>query len=453
MKRMIVLLCVLVALIFASCQNEYGGATNCSDFDKNRQILKFMRDWYYWYETLDPSITYSTFDDPKELMSELRYKEGETLIDHFSYVTTKQSHDDYYAGKHYGIGYSKREDNGHYFVTLVLVGTPEEKAGLERSMELLAINGLTPPELYENQTWNSQHREDEDFEKTEKTDWNTPYKEENEGKKTIITVKKTNGENVDLEMTMTPSTVSSVLLSSIIDLNSKKVGYVAFKSFISSGPDDLSEVFSEFDEQEVEWLIIDLRYNGGGYLSVAEYLASLIKGDELSGELFIKLEFNNKHLDRNSSYHFKSLAHSLATKKVAFITTRGTASASESVISGLKPYVKEMAIIGSTTYGKPVGMTPAEICDLKVVPITFHVLNASHWGDYYYGMEPTCAATDDYKHNFGDIEEASLAEALYWLQNGKCSPQEAEIRSLSKQLPTIRPDINGVRTMYDMIAD
>ena len=235
MNKIVTLFLLFVSLFLLSCENRYADATDCSDLDKNRQILDFMHDYYYWYETIDPSIIYSTFDNPETLMSELRYKEGETLIDHFSYVATKQSHDDYYAGKHYGRGYSKRESDGHFFVTLVLVGTPEEEAGLERGMELLTINELTPAELNENQAWNRQHREDEDFEQTAKIDWDTPYKEENEGLKTTITVKKTDGTESALVMTMGASTVSSVLLSSIIELDSKKVGYVAFKSFIFQG--------------------------------------------------------------------------------------------------------------------------------------------------------------------------------------------------------------------------
>lgn len=434
MKKMIVLLLVLVAMIFASCQNEYAGATDCSDFDKNRQILKHMRDWYYWYETIDPSITYTTFDEPQKLLTALKYNDGAVQIDHFSYLLNKQDHDDYYAGKYYGLGYGQKTDaEGRYFISMVYPDSPAGIAGLRRGMQLLAVNGTTVIELNENKQWNADHKDDEDFIK--KTDWTTVYGENELGVTVTLTVVDNETER-DLAMQKDEVTIKSVLATTTFDIGATKVGYLAFKAFISPSSDELDVAFADFEEKGVEWLILDMRYNGGGYLSVAEHLASLIKGEDVSGKSFIKLEFNDKHFDRNSNYNFQSLSHSLSIKKIAFITTRGTASASESVISGLKPYISDMAIIGSTTYGKPVGMNATDICDMTLVPITFLVLNASRWSDYFHGMEADCAADDDFTHDFGNPDESSLKEAIQWLKNGECSPEALKVRSIAPQQQT-----------------
>lgn len=428
MKKSLILFSLLIALLSVACQNEYAGATDCSDYDKNNQILKFMHSWYYWEDKLDDSITYTTYDNPYDLMKALRYKEGENQIDHFSYVTKKQTHDDYYSGKYYGLGYGQKYDTEKiYYVSMVYPDSPAGLAGLKRGMEIIKVNDSTPAELNENKAWNDAHKDDDDFKK--KVDWTTVYGDNEEGVEVTLTVREGEGEPKELAMQKSEVHIKSVLASKIIKAGNKKVGYVAFKAFISPSPGELDEAFAPFYEEELEWLIIDMRYNGGGLLSVAEHLASLIAGRELSSKDFIKLEYNMMHSDKNSYYTFSSLKHSLSATKIAFITTRGTASASESVISGLKPYVQDLAIIGGTTYGKPVGMNPTEVCDLMVVPITFKVVNADRWGDYYHGMEPDCAAADDFTHDFGDPLEASIAEALHWLEHDKCSPATMETRS------------------------
>ena len=101
------------------------------------------------------------------------------------------------------------------------------------------------------------------------------------------------------------------------------------------------------------------------------------------------------------------------------------------VINSLTPYV-EVSLIGETTYGKPVGMNSKDICDQTIVPITFKYANSQDYGDFFLGMEADCAASDDFKHDFGDEREEELAVSLYRLSNGKC-PSNAEVKSFEKR--------------------
>jgi hypothetical protein len=127
--------------------------------------------------------------------------------------------------------------------------------------------------------------------------------------------------------------------------------------------------------------------------------------------------------------------------RVVFLTTRRTASASEQVINGLVPYV-DVDVIGGTTLGKPVGADSWDHCGYTLAPITFHSLNAAGEGDYFQGIQPSCAAADDLLHRLGDPEEAQLKAALRSLAGEPCEADEAlddEMlgdKALSRAVPT-----------------
>src|SRR5690606_38157338 len=149
----------------------------------------------------------------------------------------------------------------------------------------------------------------------------------------------------------------------------------------------LEQTFTDFAAQGVTVLVVDLRYNGGGILDAADYLASLIQFSLTEGEVFAVLTYNASKQDYNIPYYFNDpngyenseiyagpagvslVQSSLNLNKVVFITSRGTASASEAVINGLKPFRLQIALVGDTTYGKPVGMNPFKFCDSYLVAI------------------------------------------------------------------------------------
>ena len=102
------------------------------------------------------------------------------------------------------------------------------------------------------------------------------------------------------------------------------------------------------------------------------------------------------------------------------ITTRGSASASESVVNGLRPFMP-VTLVGDTTYGKPVGQYGFDFCEKTLYPVAFQTRNALGQGDYFTGIPADCAAGDDLEHEIGDQREASLAEALEFLRTGRCT--------------------------------
>ena len=223
------------------------------------------------------------------------------------------------------------------------------------------------------------------------------------------------------------------MASAVID-SGTKTGYVHLRSFIQSSEKELDEIFAGFKKEKVDRLVLDLRYNGGGLVKMAEHLVNLILGSKVKGEDIIKIVYNDKHEDQNYEYKGKVLENSLDdVKQVAFIVASGTASASEMVINSLKPFV-DVVLVGKTTYGKPVGMNSKDICDQTIVPITFKYTTSEDYGDFFLGMDADCSSEDDFKHDFGDVSEDGLKTALYYLDNKKC-PEETSVRSVQKRRP------------------
>lgn len=433
MKKHPVIAFLILCALFVSCgkENIYEKyeVSECSPENINKAAYDYMLDWYLWYDHL-PDINPADYETLGDLLEALRYYEGDTLIDRFSYTLTKEEHESYYSGKRYGMGVTLISDeDGSYYIAMVYPGSPADLAGLHRGQKLLALNDITVETLDKNKTYNNEHRTDEDFE--EKTDWNNVYNAENKGEAVKFLVLD-NDKEFETTLYLDDYTTKSVLASKIIENNGVKAGYVHLKSFIQPSEEELNMVFENFKKEKVDHIILDLRYNGGGLVRIAEQLVNLILGKKGEGKDIIKIIYNDKQSDQNEVYEGAVLENSLdGIKKVAVIVASGTASASEMVINSLTPFV-EVSLFGKTTYGKPVGMNPLDICDQTIVPITFKYANAEDYGDFFFGMEPTCNSEDDFKHDFGDVAEDGVKNALYYFDHKKC-PEGGTARSLRKR--------------------
>jgi C-terminal processing protease CtpA/Prc len=198
------------------------------------------------------------------------------------------------------------------------------------------------------------------------------------------------------------------------------VGYFLFRNFVEPAVAELDAEFAAFKLAGVRELVVDLRYNSGGLLSVAQVLSNLIGGEVTQGQIQYTLEYNPDNSFRNQRVTFLDRVQSLDLTRVFFIVTGSSASASELVINALRPYL-DVVLIGETTFGKPVGQLGYTFCQKTLRPVSFSLVNADGVGDYFDGIAPTCAAGDDLDRPFGDPGEASLSEALSYLETGGCS--------------------------------
>jgi C-terminal processing protease CtpA/Prc len=234
---------------------------------------------------------------------------------------------------------------------------------------------------------------------------------------------KPDSTEVEISSTKSSFTINSVLQYDTLKLSSGITGYLAFESFIEPSPAELAAAFDFFNSCNIKDLILDLRYNSGGYLYVAQGLASEIAGQALynSGSVFAVLQYNNKNLNQNYTYRFTDPESNLSLTRLVVISTRLTASASEAVMNGLKPYMNVVSI-GDTTNGKPVGMNGWSVGEKYFFwPITFKIINKNNEGDYFDGIAPGKEVPDDITHDFGDRNELCLKEAIYYLETGSFS--------------------------------
>lgn len=434
---------ILVLLFLSACGGGGSGhsestpvsAAEQKRLDENAFVYGLMKDSYLWYVSV-PTVDYARYSSCEALLEDLVYK-----YDRWSYITSQQEFYDYFEeGVYVGLGYGLTSLGPYdYRISFVFPGSPADRVGIKRGDKLLAINGISTQDI------------------VNKDLGDTIYGETKVGTPVSVTIKDQQGVDKTLHMTMEAVTISPVLQHSVIPLNNGavKVGYMLFMNFIDTARPAIQDAFTDFQGQGANALIVDLRYNGGGSLDLAQELAYLIVGEEGLNHVFLSLVHNDRYSRYNEQEIWSTLVPSyhLDIDKVVFITTADTCSASEALINGLEPYMNVVQV-GGCTCGKPVGMYVHEFSDKVILPIEFRVVNANGVTDYFNGLIPDVNAGDDLEHTLGDPAEASLAAALAQIYPGADTAErgvfftsiEAEAspapayRALSAPIPTkIKP--------------
>ncbi|PKP94999.1 MAG: peptidase S41 [Alphaproteobacteria bacterium HGW-Alphaproteobacteria-14] len=214
----------------------------------------------------------------------------------------------------------------------------------------------------------------------------------------------------------------------ILNDGGKQVGYINLRTFIiADAASQLRQAYGQLAAQGVTELIIDLRYNGGGLVSVADTMGDLMGAGRV-GQIWSRTVLRQSKASENQTRTFRSEANAITPTRIAFIATGATASASELVANSMIPYVGNgLALIGANTTGKPVGQFGFDLaaCDLRVRAVAFQTVNAAGQGEYFNGLASvfpnTCRAGDDITHPLGDPAEASIATALDFLAGRSCA--------------------------------
>ena len=235
----------------------------------------------------------------------------------------------------------------------------------------------------------------------------------------------------------TPITESPVQNVKTVSTPTGTVGYMLFNDHIATAESQLIAAINQLQAASVTDLVLDMRYNGGGYLDIASELAYMVAGPtNTSGKFFERENYNDKNpfafTQAQDTTDFHSTAQGLSTasgtplptlnlSRLFVLTSANTCSASEAVVNGLRGAGVTVYLIGDTTCGKPYGFFPTDNCGTTYFSIMFQGVNNVGFGDYPDGFAPTCTASDDFTHALGDPLENQLNVALGYRANATCT--------------------------------
>jgi hypothetical protein len=402
MKKIHVII-FLSTILITSCKKE--DVTPIQGPDINQQardaLNQLMGEWYLWYNQM-PAVKVTDYSDPYKLMTALRYKARDRwsfVADYNAFIASMQGS---FVGHGIRIGLDPQDQAR---IVMIYKNSPMYSKGVRRGWIIKKLNNtdLAPILKSGDGAAYSQLIGAAQAGVTNTFLFQTPA-----GKDSTITTAKASFQ------------VNSVIKYDTLNLKSGKTGYLVFDEFIEPSSDELKTAFSFLKQQNVKDLVLDLRYNSGGILDVATELASYIAG--LSAQtILVKSVYNNKQALNDETIYFKTMLYPLNLTRLVVICTRETASASEVVINGLKPFVN-VVLVGDTTNGKPTGMNVWGYKNKFIfAPVTFSLINSQAQGDFYAGFPPSKYVTDDITHDFGARDEYCLKEAIRYLETGSFS--------------------------------
>ncbi len=230
-----------------------------------------------------------------------------------------------------------------------------------------------------------------------------------------------------------PSTVP--LVKTLLSGNGRKVGYILFNDHSRGAQDALITAFKTLKTAAVQDLVLDLRYNPGGFLYIAQSAAAMVAGPGIQGRVFESLRYNNKRTadTAGSTFIFSTQVRygestypaghplpQLSLPRVYVLTSELTCSASESIINSLRGIGVQVILVGDRTCGKPYGFHRMDNCGRAFFPIEFQVFNAVGFGDYQDGFPVQCRVAENPSTALGAANEPLLAAALRHIETGSC---------------------------------
>ncbi len=395
----------------------------CSLRSRQDWVTARMNEWYLFPETLPATPNPAAFSNVDDYIDSLTATARSQRKDrYFTYLTSIKEETAYYSsGSSAGFGFRLSLDSsGRLLITEAFEGAPALAAGIDRGTEILAI-GTSATTLRNVSTILSAEGS---------AGLNAALGTPAAGLTRAFQIRDSAGtRTVTVAMAdyeLTP--VSSRYGAKVIDDGGRKVGYINLRTFITTAETPLRNAFANFRSQGITEVIIDLRYNGGGLVSVADLMNNLLGRDKTSANVASYTTFRASKASNNETTTFAPQPQSIAPTRIAFIGTGGSASASELVMNTFIPYLgANSALVGTNTYGKPVGQIALDqaACDDRLRVIAFALENRDHQGAYFDGLAPfmgaTCQASDDISKPLGDPAEASTRRALDFLAGRSCT--------------------------------
>ncbi len=327
----------LVALVISCAAplpvRAQSAPVSCSTSGKNLYVRDVMKDLYLWSSEV-PNVDPTSFGSPEAYLDAVRYRRLDST---FSYITSRAANDAFYSDSQFiGFGLSTTVNDLEMRVTQVFPDSPAAEAGLSRGDRIVEIGGRLVTALIASGQIGSAFGPSEI------------------GVELDIAFVNDAGSRRESHMVKRLVTIPTVSLTRVYNVSGRRVGYMFFRNFVEPSYEALDNAFAELAAARVDELVVDLRYNGGGLVNVAQHMASYIGGLRTDGQVFAEFFHNDRNAFRNHILRFENKPQRLSLDRLIVVTTRASASASELVINALRPFMP-VVVIGGTTYGKPVG--------------------------------------------------------------------------------------------------
>jgi hypothetical protein len=395
------------ALVLAACG---GGSPECDRSTEKGWLQCHMAEWYFWYQVA-PQPDPAAYADLEGFFKASLFQGNATFpADRWSYYESTESFNRFFGdGQNlgYGLSVAGLEVQGRPDLPLrVRYVEPLSDAaakGLLRGEQIVSINGVPASTYIAN----------DDFSVLVPTT----------AGQTLDLVVRGNGGDRAVTLTATVHALTPVTGATVLTTPAgRRVGYVHVKDMINQVKSPLDAAFASFRAQGARDVVLDLRYNGGGLVSVGRTVASYVGGDRTAGRDYVRLLYNDQRaMFNNQTFAFENPAAAADLTRVYVLTGPRTCSASEQVINGLAPFVTVVQI-GDTTCGKPVGFLPQSNAGNTFSVVAFESVNQNNEGRYWDGLVPICSVADDLDHALGSPAEGLLAAALQHADTGACPP-------------------------------
>lgn len=421
--------CKKLTEIFPKDEANTTNNTTNPNADVNSWIYDQMKSYYLWENQMTSKTASNNKLAPDDYFESILVKPGD--LDRFSWIqedvaalTASLQGINKVVGIRFTPFYANTEKTKVALsVAYSLKGSPADKAGIKRGDFIVKVNG--------------QELTSENYSAAFSAD-NLKFTLGDYNGSEIVANSKT-VDVVKAEVQTNP-----IQHYSIIEKGTKKIGYLVYLQFLTQFDADIRNVFKEFKSKGVNELVLDLRYNGGGYISSSDIISSLIVKNLKPGSLMSRQEWNTeltaayKSKYGNDVFDTKWLneSNNLGTlNRVFILTSKGSASASELVINNLKPFM-DVILIGDNTYGKNVGSIT--LSDDKkrwkwgMQPIVLRTVNALGQSDYGTkdGFTPNFKVADNAIPfmQFGDVNETLLSVAIQQITGVTASSSNANAR-------------------------
>ncbi len=379
--------------------NAQLGATSedvCTVANINRWVDDRMRDTYIYYDQV-PVVNLDEYTDQAALLRDLR-----VLPDIYSSIVDQARDEEIIANSsvtRFGFWLQSASDGKQHFAS-ISGNSPMENAGIQRGDELVAINSVLMEDLTDDQ-WRE-----------------FIVGEEGEELTAVFTVRSGTLAPADFSVTKSTYTESTVPYYGTYEQTNNSVGYLQVTAFRGTTEDEIDVAVESLAEAGISELILDLRYNGGGFTRVARKLASQIAGSSFEGEVYSRRIFNDKYSEFNQDFFIEPQSLNLNLSRLIVLATGDTASASETLANGLAPLIN-VVVIGARSEGKPFTSVSQDFCGLRLNAMSTITTNGAD-ESVLGGMVPTCEVRDDYLAPTESPSDALTGAAFNYIQSGAC---------------------------------